>query len=361
MMNWTTATHIGTRERNEDAFKERNAPNPAADGDHPIAVVCDGLGGHAHGDVASRTAADAFMQSYLSFPSGDIPIPLRLDTAVQVANGAIRKHIEEKPELDGMGTTLVAAAVTMHGVHWTSVGDSPLAIRRRGSGRLRQINERHNVPGNPHQLTSALMGDRIPDIDGPAHCEPLEPGDTLIAASDGLDTLEPDTIEKIAATPGNLAVRLIEAVNAAHKPRQDNVTAVCLHREEQEDAYEPDAKCIHGIRRAEDASITIEGKPLDWQASLSVRNHSPSGVEWGYAGSGPSQLALAILLTLTNSETAATRYQAFKEEFISPIRSTEWRLPVQDVLFWLMQQQTHEDARRDGRADRTGNQGGKRR
>ena len=337
-LNWTTATGIGGRERNEDAFSNRNAPSLAPEGDHPVAVICDGLGGHAHGEVASRAAVDAFMQTYLTFPSRGAPIPDQLRTALQVANGAIRDRIEADPRLYGMGTTLVGAAVTTDGLWWISVGDSPLWLWSAQNGELRQLNTRHNSPGNPHRLISALMGDDIPLIDTAEQAEPLHPNDALILASDGLDTLPPKTLRDIAASDAsagssNLAWELITATAAANKPRQDNTTAVCLRLREAEP--KPDGDVIHGIRTSGDPVVTIGGRPLDWQASLKVRKHSPTGVEWGYAGSGPAQLALAILLTLTDRKTAEARYHAFNDQFIAPIRSPEWRLPIQNVHAWL--------------------------
>ena len=61
-------------------------------------------------------------------------------------------------------------------------------------------------------------------------------------------------------------------------------------------------KCYIG-RRREDGTVSVyvnvpDGTmyPLDLERSLRVASHSPSGFEWGYAGSGPHQLALAILL-----------------------------------------------------------------
>ena len=52
--------------------------------------------------------------------------------------------------------------------------------------------------------------------------------------------------------------------------------------------------------------------------SLTVRNHSPTGFEWGYTGSGPAQLALALLLDVTGDRaTAEHHYQAFKASFVA--------------------------------------------
>ena len=63
---------------------------------------------------------------------------------------------------------------------------------------------------------------------------------------------------------------------------------------------------IRGERRGAEVLVTVDGDPLDWRASLAVRSHSPTGPAWGYGGSGPAQLALAILLAVTDPETAST-------------------------------------------------------
>ena len=65
--------------------------------------------------------------------------------------------------------------------------------------------------------------------------------------------------------------------------------------------------------------INGEGKTLDLEASLKVVNHSPTGFCWGYYGSGPAQLALAILLDHFNGdkERALSLYQDFKSKVIA--------------------------------------------
>lgn len=63
--------------------------------------------------------------------------------------------------------------------------------------------------------------------------------------------------------------------------------------------------------------VWINGKELTPERSQRVFNHSPGGFSWGYGGSGPAQLALAILLELTDEMTAAAWYQDFKWGFVS--------------------------------------------
>lgn len=69
----------------------------------------------------------------------------------------------------------------------------------------------------------------------------------------------------------------------------------------------------------ESGMVFMDGEPLDPEKSQRVRNHSPDGFGWGYGGSAPSQLALAILLEVTDKQTALKNYQLFKSEVIARI------------------------------------------
>lgn len=64
-------------------------------------------------------------------------------------------------------------------------------------------------------------------------------------------------------------------------------------------------------------TVFFNGDLLDPAISIKVRNHSPDGFNWSYAGSGPSQLALAILMKITTIEEALALYQQFKFNVIA--------------------------------------------
>lgn len=69
-----------------------------------------------------------------------------------------------------------------------------------------------------------------------------------------------------------------------------------------------------------------------------LRNHSPTGFSWGYSGSGPAQLVLAILChALHSDERAEDLYQDFKDAVVSRFdRNQPWRLTTDDVLNWVL-------------------------
>jgi len=70
---------------------------------------------------------------------------------------------------------------------------------------------------------------------------------------------------------------------------------------------------------ARDNTVVMEGHLLSPTKSQKAYNHSPDGFSWGYSGSGPAQLALAILLELMPKEKALAKYQDFKFKVIANI------------------------------------------
>lgn len=81
--------------------------------------------------------------------------------------------------------------------------------------------------------------------------------------------------------------------------------------------------------------VRIDGRRLDPQRSQRLRNHSPDGFNWGYAGSGPAQLALAILLRAKVRTPYAIRlYQQFKFDIIARLPQQDFQIEV-DVPAWI--------------------------
>ena len=79
--------------------------------------------------------------------------------------------------------------------------------------------------------------------------------------------------------------------------------------------------------------IDGDGTAHDLPLHLDVVNHSPTGFEWGYQGSGPAQLALAMLLALgVDKERAVLWHQDIKRELVSPLHGDEWEIEGEEVL-----------------------------
>ncbi len=68
--------------------------------------------------------------------------------------------------------------------------------------------------------------------------------------------------------------------------------------------------------------VFIDGKKLSPTKSQKLHNHSPDGFNWGYGGSGPSQLALAIMLECTDKEQALDLYHDFKSDFLEELEQS---------------------------------------
>ena len=82
--------------------------------------------------------------------------------------------------------------------------------------------------------------------------------------------------------------------------------------------------------------VTKDGNVLDPKLSQHIVNHSPNGFAWGYGGSGPAQLALAILLEEVGLTDALHRYQSFKWEVIAGLDiHNSWELTSREVQTYL--------------------------
>ncbi len=97
-------------------------------------------------------------------------------------------------------------------------------------------------------------------------------------------------------------------------------------------------KTYKGIRTNGIAQVFVldgqGGRLLALEPSLAVANHSPTGFEWGYFGSGPSQLALALLLDATGNDVfARDNHQHFKSEVVAAF-ADGWTFTVGQVLEW---------------------------
>ena len=97
----------------------------------------------------------------------------------------------------------------------------------------------------------------------------------------------------------------------------------------------------HQVPFSRDVLIIDEHRSVTFlkpERSQAIRNHSPGGFNWGYAGSGPAQLALALLLEVTDDvQIARAHYNDFTYEVIGRVTSqeTDWELKEQKIVEWL--------------------------
>ena len=85
-----------------------------------------------------------------------------------------------------------------------------------------------------------------------------------------------------------------------------------------------------GIREGHAIRVTVNGRPLN--PRLDLWNHSPTGFEWGYGGSGPAQLALALLADhLGNDDAAVSLHQDFKSQVVASLPHRGWTLTSEQI------------------------------
>lgn len=243
-------TDVGRRRKlNEDSF--------LVDDDLNLFAVCDGMGGHNAGEVASQMAIEALASfirksaeddEEMTWPFGfDEGLSLeanRLKNAIQVANGSVFRAADNRADLSGMGTTLVAALISGGRLVLGSAGDSRCYLLR--DGELRQLTRDDSwvsaawaegiltadeIERHPFRnvITKAVGAKDSLEVD--IHEHTLQPGDIALVCSDGLHGMIHDQgiLGLLTPPPGPLdeaAKRLIDAANEAGG--RDNISVVLL-------------------------------------------------------------------------------------------------------------------------------------
>ncbi|GHV31064.1 hypothetical protein AGMMS4952_19050 [Spirochaetia bacterium] len=206
-----------------------------------VFVVCDGMGGHVGGQVASQTAIAAIKQFMLNHVFTD---PREAITnAIIAANDAIIQRAQAQPELNGMGSTCVMLVVTSDGkVYYGHIGDSRIYIV--ANHQIRQLTKDHSfvqtlvdageiskdqAEHHPrkNEITNALG---LPEMQPPTLCnEPIEPeaGNCFLLCSDGLSGMVDDrhmerVVSKHEINIQQRAKKLVQMANEAGG--KDNIT-----------------------------------------------------------------------------------------------------------------------------------------
>jgi len=244
-------TDVGMkRDHNEDSFLVNE--------DLGLFVVCDGMGGHAGGETASRLAVQTIEKELMSArlrsddpfaaraPLPESPLAGALREAVEGACAAVFRTSRANPDLAGMGTTCITLLVHGDQAIIGHVGDSRAYLVREGkvwqlsedhslvneqvrAGLLSQDEARHSRLKNIITRSVGFEEDVLVDVLGVE----TRAGDRFLLCSDGLSNLVDNDEIRDALAQGELAQvpdMLIELANS--RGGDDNITVVAVQRTE---------------------------------------------------------------------------------------------------------------------------------
>lgn len=239
MLKTFSVTNIGRKRKlNQDYVYTSEKPV----GQLPnLFIVADGMGGHNAGDYASKlavtTMVEKIIESQESEPAGI------LGQAIDRANAAVWESAAANPELEGMGTTVVAAACYGDTLHVANVGDSRLyvidgheirqitkdhswveeMVRRGGIGR----EEARNHP-DKNIITRAVGTEDTVKAD--FFSVQLKEGDLILMCTDGLtNMLEDEEIRMILNGARDIVEKAEELVRRANENGgRDNISVILI-------------------------------------------------------------------------------------------------------------------------------------
>jgi serine/threonine protein phosphatase PrpC len=233
-------THVGQRTYNQDRVGHWRTDGAI------LLVLCDGMGGHAHGDVAAELTMRHIAAAFRRDARPKLPDPdLFLFRAVGRSHHMLLREAQALGLPDTPRTTAVACVIQDGRAHWTHVGDSRLYVLRRGEVLVRTrdhtfvqqlvddgLISADDAGTHPerNRLLQCLGGAQPPRLQPTAHVR-LERDDVLLLCSDGLwgPLSEAQIVSGLA--PDRLAeslAALAQQALAVAAPESDNVSALAL-------------------------------------------------------------------------------------------------------------------------------------
>jgi len=240
-------TDVGSvRDHNEDSF--------IVDNEHALYIVCDGVGGRSAGEVASHMGVEIIrdhmhqyrdsLDVFVGEPDDTLSkLSNRLGSAIRLANSIVYESANSKPNLLGMGSTVVALAVEGKTATIAHAGDSRAYLVR--GGKVTQLTDDHSLVTEQLQkgliteaeartsniknvITRALGPEKDINVEIAEH--KLEDGDKFVLCSDGLSNLVPreEILSSIVDSDGldKACANLIKLAN--ERGGDDNITVVIV-------------------------------------------------------------------------------------------------------------------------------------
>ncbi len=248
MITFAAKTDIGKeRKMNQDYYR--------ASGDvPPLFILCDGMGGHLSGDIASRSAAESAetfirMQSILDLSESKAARILK--NAVSYANKIVYSRAQTTEDFSGMGTTMDICLVDFDMLYIAHVGDSRVYLFR--GGELSQLTRDHSLVEemvesgmiskseaenhpNKNVITRAI-GTNF-SVENDFISLPMQNDDMILMCSDGLSNMLSETeIKNLLISDVNLEHVAENLINRANENGgRDNITAIVFKKTKKEEA-----------------------------------------------------------------------------------------------------------------------------
>lgn len=228
-IRYATISKTGRRHNNEDAYKVIDMPQ----NNLFMGIVCDGMGGHSFGEVASEAVSDAiskYWQDNTDTPDSDQKVVM----ACRKACNAINQKSYDLSHAE-MGSTMVMVSIEGDKATIAHVGDSRCYLQRQGEGLLYQTEDHVRIDFGWEVVSRCFFSYRpevaVPDI----RQFTIQKGDRILLCSDGLyKSIAPDILQARMLDDMPLEDILDVFDFLCQKQGDDNYTAILIEIEKKE-------------------------------------------------------------------------------------------------------------------------------